>query len=45
MLPAFWLDLDANGYQLGDSMIVIGAGNVAMDVARTALRRLSSLSA
>ncbi|MGN0813655.1 MAG: NAD(P)-dependent oxidoreductase [Candidatus Coproplasma sp.] len=27
------------GYQLGDSMIVIGAGNVAMDVARTALRR------
>lgn len=27
------------GYQLGNSMIVIGAGNVAMDVARTALRR------
>lgn len=26
-------------YELGDSMIVIGAGNVAMDVARTALRR------
>ncbi len=26
-------------YQLGKSMIVIGAGNVAMDVARTALRR------
>lgn len=27
------------GYQLGNSVIVIGAGNVAMDVARTALRR------
>ena len=27
------------GYELGKSMIVIGAGNVAMDVARTALRR------
>ena len=26
-------------YKLGDSVIVIGAGNVAMDVARTALRR------
>ena len=26
-------------YELGDSMIVIGAGNVAMDVARTGLRR------
>lgn len=26
------------GYQLGKSMIVIGAGNVAMDVARTGLR-------
>lgn len=26
-------------YKLGESMIVIGAGNVAMDVARTALRR------
>lgn len=26
-------------YELGKSMIVIGAGNVAMDVARTALRR------
>ena len=26
-------------YELGDSVIVIGAGNVAMDVARTALRR------
>lgn len=26
-------------YTLGESMIVIGAGNVAMDVARTALRR------
>ena len=26
-------------YQLGDNVIVIGAGNVAMDVARTALRR------
>lgn len=26
-------------YELGDKMIVIGAGNVAMDVARTALRR------
>ncbi|MDE6868266.1 MAG: NAD(P)-dependent oxidoreductase [Clostridia bacterium] len=26
-------------YKLGNSMIVIGAGNVAMDVARTALRR------
>lgn len=26
-------------YHLGESMIVIGAGNVAMDVARTALRR------
>lgn len=26
-------------YELGESMIVIGAGNVAMDVARTALRR------
>ncbi len=26
-------------YELGDSMSVIGAGNVAMDVARTALRR------
>ncbi len=26
-------------YELGRSMIVIGAGNVAMDVARTALRR------
>ncbi|MDE7265379.1 MAG: NAD(P)-dependent oxidoreductase, partial [Clostridia bacterium] len=26
-------------YRLGNSMIVIGAGNVAMDVARTALRR------
>ncbi len=26
-------------YQLGKSMIIIGAGNVAMDVARTALRR------
>ncbi len=26
-------------YQLGDSMVVIGAGNVAMDVARTALRK------
>ncbi len=27
------------GYELGKSVIVIGAGNVAMDVARTALRR------
>lgn len=27
-----------DGYQLGKSMIVIGAGNVAMDVARTGLR-------
>ena len=27
------------GYELGKSMIVRGAGNVAMDVARTALRR------
>lgn len=26
-------------YELGDSVVVIGAGNVAMDVARTALRR------
>lgn len=26
-------------YQLGRSMVIIGAGNVAMDVARTALRR------
>ncbi len=26
-------------YELGKSMIIIGAGNVAMDVARTALRR------
>ncbi len=26
-------------YKLGDSVLVIGAGNVAMDVARTALRR------
>ncbi len=26
-------------YQLGKSMVIIGAGNVAMDVARTALRR------
>ncbi|MCD8040480.1 MAG: NAD(P)-dependent oxidoreductase [Clostridia bacterium] len=26
-------------YTLGDSMVVIGAGNVAMDVARTALRK------
>lgn len=26
-------------YDLGDSMVIIGAGNVAMDVARTALRR------
>ncbi len=26
-------------YNLGDSVIIIGAGNVAMDVARTALRR------
>lgn len=26
-------------YRLGNSMIIIGAGNVAMDVARTALRR------
>lgn len=30
---------DPEVYQLGKSMIVIGAGNVAMDVARTALRR------
>ena len=28
-----------NVYQLGNSMVIIGAGNVAMDVARTALRR------
>ncbi len=28
-----------DSYQLGDSMIVIGAGNVAMDVARTGLRK------
>ena len=26
-------------YRLGESMVIIGAGNVAMDVARTALRR------
>lgn len=26
-------------YELGDNVVVIGAGNVAMDVARTALRR------
>ncbi len=26
-------------YQLGDSVVIIGAGNVAMDVARTALRK------
>lgn len=26
-------------YELGNSMLIIGAGNVAMDVARTALRR------
>lgn len=26
-------------YELGDSVVIIGAGNVAMDVARTALRR------
>ena len=26
-------------YQLGDKVVIIGAGNVAMDVARTALRR------
>ena len=28
-----------NSYKLGNSMIVIGAGNVAMDVARTGLRK------
>lgn len=28
-----------DSYDLGDSMIVIGAGNVAMDVARTGLRK------
>lgn len=28
-----------SSYELGDSMIVIGAGNVAMDVARTGLRK------
>lgn len=28
-----------DSYHLGDSMIVIGAGNVAMDVARTGLRK------
>lgn len=30
---------DPNVYTLGNSLIVIGAGNVAMDVARTALRK------
>lgn len=37
--------VDPDVYDLGDNLVVIGAGNSAMDVARTALRKACAMSA